>query len=279
MKNVPTNKASSTNDTSGAIIASADSRQFSRGWSGPSNPKGRPGQKPVVKAPSVEVLPPAPDDPRLVELATEIRAAVEAFGTHTMAAIEAVIRAGEKLGEAKRLAGHGKFLAWVATNCALSERSVQDYLRIYEHRDQIRVKYAAFAADFSMRSALKTLATPRVNGEDRRLEELEAERKRLRAQERSAAAALQAVSPTSTEIVEAGAAAGVEAHPHPDVAEGAGDGAELHQAADTDEDLIARRRHQLVELEAAWERADSAVRQTFRRQINAECATEWPSDD
>jgi len=44
------------------------------------------------------------------------------------------------------------------------------------------------------------------------------------------------------------------------------------------EALIARRQRQLSELEAAWERADSAVQQTFLRRINAECATEWAVD-
>ena len=45
------------------------------------------------------------------------------------------------------------------------------------------------------------------------------------------------------------------------------------------DDLIARRRRQLAELDAAWERADSAVRQNFLRQINVECAPEWPVDE
>jgi hypothetical protein len=36
------------------------------------------------------------------------------------------------------------------------------------------------------------------------------------------------------------------------------------------EDLIARQRRQLADLEAAWERANLAVRQNFFRRINAE---------
>ena len=59
----------------GAIVAATGSRQFSRRWSGPQNPKGQPGQKPVAKAPAVEIVPPtdgkigALADARLADLA------------------------------------------------------------------------------------------------------------------------------------------------------------------------------------------------------------------
>jgi hypothetical protein len=150
-------------DMIGTIVASTSSKQFSRRWSGPKNPMGRPGQKPVAKPPVVIDHGPGTtlDDPWLVDLVAEIRSAIEAFNNHTSAAVDAVIRVGERLAEAKKVIGHGRFLGWVAANCHLSERSVQDYLRLYEHRDQVRAKYAAGSADFSMRSALKMLAKPR----------------------------------------------------------------------------------------------------------------------
>jgi Protein of unknown function (DUF3102) len=239
-------------DTSGAIIASAGgNKQFTRGWSGPPNPKARPGQKPVAKI--VEVLPPEkPDDPRLVELAGEIRNSIKEFGAHTTAAIEAVISVGEKLLEAKDVAGHGRFLGWVAANCDLSERSVQDYIRIYEHRDQVRAKYAAGAADFSMRSALKALATPRpesdtpkpsskptADNRDERILRLQDENAALRTF-RDNLLAQKAEKAAITTNTATGA------------------------------DLIADRDRQLADLDAAWERANPAVRQTFFRRINAE---------
>jgi hypothetical protein len=55
--------------------------------------------------------------------------------------------------------------------------------------------------------------------------------------------------------------------------------AELKRADTAKGDLIARRKQQLVDLRAAWDRADSAVRQTFVREVNTTGAPEWPVDD
>jgi hypothetical protein len=159
-----------SNDTTGFIVTATGSKQFCRRWSGPVNPKKQPGQKPVAKVPIIidHDSGATVDDPWLVGLAADIRSAIMDFNSHTSAAVEAVIHVGEKLAEAKSVVGHGRFLAWVAVNCDLSERSVQDYLRLYEHRDEVRVKYAAGAADFSMRAALKALATPMTGPRARR---------------------------------------------------------------------------------------------------------------
>jgi hypothetical protein len=40
------------------------------------------------------------------------------------------IKAGELLWEAKRQAGHGGWLEWIATNCEFSERTAQLYMKL-----------------------------------------------------------------------------------------------------------------------------------------------------
>jgi hypothetical protein len=40
------------------------------------------------------------------------------------------VRAGELLWEAKRKAGHGRWLEWIAVNCKFSERTAQLYMKL-----------------------------------------------------------------------------------------------------------------------------------------------------
>jgi hypothetical protein len=74
--------------------------------------------------------------------------------------VEHGIRAGELLAEAKAECPHGTWLPWLEDNFEGSVRSAQEYMRLYNHRDEIRVKMQD-SAHLSVSGALKEIASPR----------------------------------------------------------------------------------------------------------------------
>jgi Protein of unknown function (DUF3102) len=74
--------------------------------------------------------------------------------------VEHGIRAGELLAEAKAECPHGTWLPWLEDNFEGSVRSAQEYMRLYNHRDEIRVKMQD-SAHLSVSGALKERASPR----------------------------------------------------------------------------------------------------------------------
>lgn len=50
--------------------------------------------------------------------------------------VQDAIRAGEILALVKTRVGHGDFLAWVKANCRFSERTAQNYMRLYAYRSK-----------------------------------------------------------------------------------------------------------------------------------------------
>ena len=50
--------------------------------------------------------------------------------------VQDAIRAGEILTNIREKVGHGNFLPWLKANCAFSERSAQNYMRLFRHRDK-----------------------------------------------------------------------------------------------------------------------------------------------
>ena len=115
-----------------AIIASTDSRQLSRRWSGPPNPKVRPGQKPVAKAPAVEIILLADSkvdalaDARLADLA-EIAERIKARIKRTTAD---VIATGKDLLLAQQRIGAGDLLSWVERELGMTRRWAQLQMRV-----------------------------------------------------------------------------------------------------------------------------------------------------
>ena len=222
-----------------------------------------------AKPATVEVLPPKADttaDTKLIGLALEIRTAIDDYKSYSIGRMEAVIRVGEKLQEAKKIAGHSHFLGWVATNCDLGERSVQDYLRVYEHRELLRSKYAAGAADFSIRSALQLLVKPKTdNASVSAQPALSADGRPKIADKDKLIAKLQDENAALSNII-------AKQKPEAQIAAGpvAVASATIKPQQASEEDLFARRRRQLADLREAWERADSAVRAPFFREIKLE---------
>lgn len=96
----------------------------------------------------------------LKTLTAEINAESRAFVTGLRKTVEHGIRAGQKLAEAKALCAHGEWLTWLEENVEVSVRSAQEFMRLYKHRDAVRVK-ARDSAHLSVSAALKELAEPK----------------------------------------------------------------------------------------------------------------------
>jgi hypothetical protein len=75
---------------------------------------------------------------RLPVLAAKINAAHAAVKRHIKATISDMMVAGDDLREAKRLAGHGKWLSWLRTNCPdVSERTAHLYMQLAKWRSVV----------------------------------------------------------------------------------------------------------------------------------------------
>jgi hypothetical protein len=65
------------------------------------------------------------------------------------------VKAGELLWEAKRKAGHGQWLEWIAENCEFSERTAQLYMKLADALPQIANPQRI--ADLSLTGAIKMI--------------------------------------------------------------------------------------------------------------------------
>ena len=92
-------------------------------------------------------------------LAQEINAEHRAFVGAFRKTVEHGIRAGELLAKAKEQCPHGTWLGWLEENFEGAARTAQEYLRLYNHRDEIREK-TRDSAHLSVSGALKELAAP-----------------------------------------------------------------------------------------------------------------------
>jgi hypothetical protein len=93
----------------------------------------------------------------LDSLAQEINEEHRAFIDSLKKTVERGIRCGELLTKAKAECKHGTWLPWLEENFEGSERTAQDYMRLYNHRDEIRAK-TRDSADLSISRALKAIA-------------------------------------------------------------------------------------------------------------------------
>jgi hypothetical protein len=65
------------------------------------------------------------------------------------------VKAGELLWEAKRKAGHGRWLEWIAENCEFSERTAQLYMNLATALPQVANPQSI--ADLSLTGAIKMI--------------------------------------------------------------------------------------------------------------------------
>ncbi len=92
----------------------------------------------------------------LEALAAQINAHHERASVAARTAIGEAFEAGRLLIEAKSRLAHGEWLPWLKSNCACSERSARNYMKLAEAKDQI-----GNAADLSIRKALQLLEGPK----------------------------------------------------------------------------------------------------------------------
>jgi hypothetical protein len=95
----------------------------------------------------------------LGNLAEEINAEHSAFVGTFRKTVEHGIRAGELLAAAKEQCSHGTWLPWLEANFEGALRTAQEYMRLYNHRDEVRAK-ARDSAHLSLSGALNELAAP-----------------------------------------------------------------------------------------------------------------------
>lgn len=73
--------------------------------------------------------------------------------------LTAAMEAGRHLTDAKKLVGHGKWLAWLKENCPqISERTARNYLTLHLNRSQIEGIKSANVADFNLCDAYRVIA-------------------------------------------------------------------------------------------------------------------------
>jgi len=94
---------------------------------------------------------------RLPILAAEImRAHAEARQAAQMS-IDKAMEAGEALIEAKSHLQHGEWLPWLKANCSgISERTIQLYMRLARHKDEVEAKKRN-VADLTIRGAVAAI--------------------------------------------------------------------------------------------------------------------------
>jgi hypothetical protein len=96
----------------------------------------------------------------LETLAAQINAEHRAFLVSLKTTAEYGIRAGELLTEAKKQCPHGTWLDWLEANFDGAPRTAQEYMRLYDRRDEVRANTRG-SAHLSISGALKEIATPK----------------------------------------------------------------------------------------------------------------------
>ncbi len=97
----------------------------------------------------------------LQTLAMEINQADKLAQEHKESAISYAVKCGGALASAKSLVEHGKWLDWLKSNCALSERTAQNYMKLAHEYPLVENSNTQRVADLSIREALKLLSQPK----------------------------------------------------------------------------------------------------------------------
>ena len=100
------------------------------------------------------------DNIRLVEIATFVNSEHVKCESAARASFTHAVNIGKLLNEAKELTLHGGWGVWLKTNCAFSERTAQNYMRLAERLPELTAK-GATAADLTYRDAVLLLSEPK----------------------------------------------------------------------------------------------------------------------
>ncbi len=96
----------------------------------------------------------------LPELADGINTEHEAARGAFQKGFEHALKAGDLLLQAKAQVEHGQWLPWLGTNCNVSQRTAQLYMRVARERPKLEAKSASLA-DLSLEGAARQLAEPK----------------------------------------------------------------------------------------------------------------------
>jgi hypothetical protein len=99
----------------------------------------------------------------LAGLAKQINQAHSCCRAAAMSIVESAIKTGELLAQAKAALPHGEWQGWVAKNCTFAMRQAENYLRLYQNRNELLAEMRGSDSRFSsVRSAMEFLAGPRT---------------------------------------------------------------------------------------------------------------------
>ena len=96
----------------------------------------------------------------LANLAQRINTEHEAARAAMRKGLEHALNAGEMLIEAKAAVPHGEWLPWLETNCSVSERTAQLYMKVARERERLG-RESASLADLTLEQAAERLAKPK----------------------------------------------------------------------------------------------------------------------
>jgi hypothetical protein len=90
--------------------------------------------------------------------------------------LDKAIRIGALLAEQKASLKHGEFIPWIKANLPFTERTAQNYMRLYDRREQLKNESVSY-----LNEAYRLLTAPKTPGtlEDWRHEESVGKTKRL----------------------------------------------------------------------------------------------------
>jgi hypothetical protein len=100
-----------------------------------------------------EVIPPGTLS--LPELANAVNSEHAQLKECVIKGAQHAVKAGELLWQAKRKAGHGRWLEWLAENCEFSERTAQLYMKLADALPQLANPQRI--ADLSLTGAIKMI--------------------------------------------------------------------------------------------------------------------------
>jgi hypothetical protein len=100
---------------------------------------------------------------RLCEIAETVRTEHAHIETALRESMAQAIHIGGLLTEAKGLVKHGEWGKWIAENCQFSERTAQNYMRVYSRFPEI--SKTQHVADLTYREAVAMLAEPKQDTE------------------------------------------------------------------------------------------------------------------
>jgi hypothetical protein len=107
----------------------------------------------------------------LSALAAIVRAGLTASAHALNGVLGHALDIGDALLAAKSLCGHGRWLPWLESECGLSSRTAEIYMRLAHHRARIEAETSNLqhAANLSLRAALRLIGSGRTYRPRRRV--------------------------------------------------------------------------------------------------------------